>query len=116
MADVPVTTPRPASQAQAPPTTVRIANLHEEATEADLREICKQLGSIKRIFLARNREAPNRCRGYAFVTFRSNEHAAAAVRARKATSTNASLEIRLEPPRTRTCSILPQEAARRPET
>lgn len=48
--------------------TVRISNISRNTTEADLDELCKHFGSIRRIFLSRDRET-RESKGFAFVAF-----------------------------------------------
>lgn len=48
--------------------TVRISNISGGTTEADLDELCKGFGNIRRIFLSRDRETGD-SRGFAFVAF-----------------------------------------------
>eukprot|EP01138_Halocafeteria_seosinensis_P000942 gb/GECG01000965.1/.p1 GENE.gb/GECG01000965.1/~~gb/GECG01000965.1/.p1 ORF type:complete len:301 (+),score=55.93 gb/GECG01000965.1/:1-903(+) len=49
-------------------TTLRISNLSPEASEDDVRDLCKPFGSIQRIRIATDRET-GESRGYGFVTF-----------------------------------------------
>lgn len=55
--------------------TVRISNVSRSTEEADLDELCKPFGSIKRIFLSRDRET-GESKGFAFVAFQSSSDAA----------------------------------------
>lgn len=48
--------------------TVRISNVSRSTEEADLEELCKGFGSIRRIFLSRDRET-GESKGFAFVAF-----------------------------------------------
>lgn len=48
--------------------TVRISNVSRSTTEADLEELCKNFGPIKRIFLSRDRDT-GESKGFAFVAF-----------------------------------------------
>lgn len=50
--------------------TVRISNVSKGTTEADLEELCKVFGSIRRIFLSRDRET-GESKGFAFVAYHS---------------------------------------------
>ena len=49
-------------------TTLRVSNLSPEATEDDLRNLCRPFGSIQRTHIAKNHETQE-SRGYGFVTF-----------------------------------------------
>ena len=55
--------------------TVRISNVSRNTEEADLEELCKPFGSIRRIFLSRDRET-GESKGFAFVAFQSPSDAA----------------------------------------
>lgn len=55
--------------------TVRISNVSKGTTEADLEELCKVFGSIRRIFLSRDRET-GESKGFAFVAFHTVSDAA----------------------------------------
>lgn len=48
--------------------TVRISNVSRNTEEADLEELCKVFGNIRRIFLSRDRET-GESKGFAFVAF-----------------------------------------------
>ncbi len=48
--------------------TVRISNISSGTSEADLDELCKVFGNIRRIFLSRDRDT-GESRGFAFVAF-----------------------------------------------
>lgn len=48
--------------------TVRISNVSRTTTEADLDELCRGFGHIRRIFLSRDRET-GESKGFAFVAF-----------------------------------------------
>lgn len=48
--------------------TVRISNVSRSTEEADLEELCKVFGQIRRIFLSRDRET-GESKGFAFVAF-----------------------------------------------
>ena len=54
--------------------TLRVTNLSEDATEADVSELFKRFGHISRVFLARDRET-GFCKGFAFVSFTMREDA-----------------------------------------
>ncbi|KAL1916794.1 uncharacterized protein VTP21DRAFT_5498 [Calcarisporiella thermophila] len=57
--------------------TLRVTNLSEETTEADLYDLFRRFGQIGRVYLARDRET-NICKGFAFVSFVLREDAAKA--------------------------------------
>ncbi|KAI8617664.1 eukaryotic translation initiation factor 3 subunit G-domain-containing protein [Chytriomyces sp. MP71] len=48
--------------------TVRIANLSEETTEQDVRDLIARFGHTARVFVARDRDT-NMCKGFGYVTF-----------------------------------------------
>jgi len=54
--------------------TLRVTNLSEDVTEADVSELFKRFGHISRVFLARDRET-GACKGFAFVSFTMREDA-----------------------------------------
>ncbi|KAF9583441.1 translation initiation factor eIF3 subunit g [Lunasporangiospora selenospora] len=60
--------------------TLRVTNLSEDATEADVSELFKRFGHISRVFLARDRET-NVCKGFAFVSFTMRDDAERALEA-----------------------------------
>ncbi|KAG0224739.1 translation initiation factor eIF3 subunit g [Mortierella sp. GBA43] len=60
--------------------TLRVTNLSEDATEADVSDLFKRFGHISRVFLARDRET-NVCKGFAFVSFTMREDAQRALEA-----------------------------------
>lgn len=55
--------------------TVRISNVSRSTEEADLEELCKAFGPIRRIFLSRDRET-GESKGFAFVAFNNVADAA----------------------------------------
>lgn len=55
--------------------TVRISNVSRSTEEADLEELCKGFGPIRRIFLSRDRET-GESKGFAFVAFVNVQDAA----------------------------------------
>lgn len=55
--------------------TVRISNVSRNTEEADLEELCKVFGPIRRIFLSRDRDT-GESKGFAFVAFQEREAAA----------------------------------------
>lgn len=55
--------------------TVRITNLPENTRDDDLKELCKPFGPIQRCYLATDK-ATGLARGFAFVSFYRQEHAA----------------------------------------
>lgn len=58
--------------------TVRVTNLPEEATEADLQELFKPFGKVNRIFLAKDKNT-QASRGFAFVNFQNKDDAQRAI-------------------------------------
>lgn len=61
------------------PTSLRIFNLSDEATEHDLRRLFKPFGYIKRIKVVRD-QFTNKSRGFGFITFATHEQAQKALR------------------------------------
>ncbi|KAG0317693.1 translation initiation factor eIF3 subunit g [Dissophora globulifera] len=60
--------------------TLRVTNLSEDVTEADVSELFSRFGHMSRVFLARDRET-NICKGFAFVSFTMREDAQRALEA-----------------------------------
>jgi translation initiation factor 3 subunit G len=60
--------------------TIRVTNLSENTTEADLQELFHRFGRISRVYLAKNKETMQ-SRGFAFVTFVNQRDAARAMEA-----------------------------------
>lgn len=60
--------------------TIRVTNLSENTTEADLQELFHRFGRISRVYLAKNKETMQ-SRGFAFVTFVNQKDAARAMEA-----------------------------------
>lgn len=58
--------------------TLRVTNLSEDTTEADLQELFRRFGHTTRIYLARDR-VTNQSRGFAFVNFSNRSDAATAI-------------------------------------
>lgn len=58
--------------------TIRVTNLSENTTEADLQELFSHFGRVSRVYLAKNKETME-SRGFAFVTFVSQKDAAVAM-------------------------------------
>mmetsp|Transcript_3867 Transcript_3867/g.7917 ORF Transcript_3867/g.7917 Transcript_3867/m.7917 type:complete len:347 (+) Transcript_3867:64-1104(+) len=58
--------------------TIRVTNLSENTTEADLQELFSHFGRVSRVYLAKNKETME-SRGFAFVTFVNQKDAAAAM-------------------------------------
>ena len=54
--------------------TVRISNVSRNTSEADLEELCKVFGSIRRIFLSRDRDT-GESKGFAFVAYHNTSDA-----------------------------------------
>lgn len=59
-------------------TTIRVTNLSESTTEADLQELFKRYGRITRVYLAKDKETLQ-SRGFAFVSFVNQDDAARAM-------------------------------------
>jgi translation initiation factor 3 subunit G len=58
--------------------TIRVTNLSESTTEADLQDLFQRFGRISRIYLAKDKETMQ-SRGFAFVSFVSKDDAAQAM-------------------------------------
>lgn len=58
--------------------TIRVTNLSESTTEADLQELFQRYGRISRVYLAKDKETMQ-SRGFAFVSFVNKEDAAKAM-------------------------------------
>ncbi len=58
--------------------TIRVTNISEDTTEADLQELFQQFGRISRVYLAKDKETMQ-SRGFAFVSFVHREDAAKAM-------------------------------------
>jgi len=58
--------------------TIRVTNISEETTEADLQELFQPFGRISRVYLAKDKETMQ-SRGFAFVSFMSRDDAARAM-------------------------------------
>ena len=58
--------------------TIRVTNLSESTTEADLQDLFQRYGRISRVYLAKDKETMQ-SRGFAFVSFVSKEDAARAM-------------------------------------
>lgn len=59
-------------------TAIRISNLSEAMTEADLEELVKKIGPQSKMFLARDKNT-GLCKGFAYVHFKSRRDAATAI-------------------------------------
>ncbi|KAL1378082.1 hypothetical protein pipiens_015830 [Culex pipiens pipiens] len=59
-------------------TAIRISNLSETMTEADLEELVKKIGPHSKMFLARDKNT-GLCKGFAYVHFKSRRNAATAI-------------------------------------
>ena len=57
---------------------IRVSNLSENTTEADLQDLFKPFGHIARLFLSRDK-VTGQCKGYAFLNFYRKEDAAKAI-------------------------------------
>jgi translation initiation factor 3 subunit G len=60
------------------PNTIRISNLSEDTTDADVRALVNPFGSVSRVFVAMDRDYGG-CKGYAFVTFFERSRAEACI-------------------------------------
>jgi len=58
--------------------TIRVTNISEETTEADLQELFQPFGRISRVYLAKDKETMQ-SRGFAFVSFMNRDDAARAM-------------------------------------
>jgi translation initiation factor 3 subunit G len=58
--------------------TIRVTNISENTTEADLQELFQRFGRISRVYLAKDKETMV-SRGFAFVSFVHKEEAAVAM-------------------------------------
>jgi translation initiation factor 3 subunit G len=58
--------------------TIRVTNISENTTEADLQELFKPFGRISRVYLAKDKETLQ-SRGFAFVSFVNKDEAACAM-------------------------------------
>ncbi len=58
--------------------TVRVTNLSEDTSEADVQALFKRFGPTSRVFLARDRDT-GVCKGFAFINYLSREDAARAI-------------------------------------
>lgn len=59
--------------------SIRISNLSESTTDADLDELVKPFGHVQKIYLAKEKNT-NVCKGFAYVHYRSETEAAAAIK------------------------------------
>lgn len=59
-------------------TAIRISNLSESTTEADLEELVKPFGLIQKLYLAKDRQT-DRCKGFAYVHFKVRSDASRAI-------------------------------------
>lgn len=59
-------------------TAIRISNLSESTTDADLDELVKPFGAIQKQYLAKDRQT-NLCKGFAYVHFKYRAEAARAI-------------------------------------
>lgn len=59
-------------------TAIRISNLSESTTDADLEELVKPFGAIQKLYLAKEKNT-NTCKGFAYVHFKLRSEAAAAI-------------------------------------
>lgn len=59
-------------------TAIRISNLSESTTDADLEELVKPFGAIQKLYLAKEKPS-NVCKGFAYVHFKYRAEAAKAI-------------------------------------
>lgn len=59
-------------------TAIRISNLSESTTDADLDELVKPFGSVLKYYLAKDKQT-NLCKGFAYVHFKYKMEAAKAI-------------------------------------
>lgn len=59
-------------------TAIRISNLSESTTDADLEELVKQFGAIQKLYLAKEKNS-NTCKGFAYVHYKTRAEAARAI-------------------------------------
>lgn len=59
-------------------TAIRISNLSESTTDADLEDLVKPFGVIQKLFLAKEKQS-NVCKGFAYVHYRFRAEAAKAI-------------------------------------
>ena len=59
--------------------TIRIANISDNVTDQDIRQLCSCIGQVSRVYLAKDMDT-GRSRGFAFVTFMSMADAERAVK------------------------------------
>lgn len=58
--------------------TVRVSNIYEEASDYDIRSIFQNIGAVKNVHLARDRET-GETKGFAYVSFYEKKHAEEAI-------------------------------------
>lgn len=58
--------------------TIRLTNLSDIVTDADIRDLCSRIGPVARAYMAKD-QVTGRCRGFAYVTFHSYADAEKAV-------------------------------------
>lgn len=58
--------------------TVRVSNIFEEATDYDIRPMFSNIGNVKNVHLARDRET-GESKGYAYVSFYDKKDAETAI-------------------------------------
>ncbi|XP_001606872.1 eukaryotic translation initiation factor 3 subunit G [Nasonia vitripennis] len=59
-------------------TAIRISNLSESTTDADLEELVKPFGAVQKIYLAKE-PGTNDCKGFAYIHYRTRSEAAKAI-------------------------------------
>ena len=58
---------------------LRLSNLSDITTDADIRNLCSRLGNVTRVYVAKEHKT-NKCRGFAYVTFELKEDAEKALK------------------------------------
>lgn len=59
--------------------SIRISNLSESTTDQDLEDLVRPFGHVQKIYLAKEKNT-NMCKGFAYVHYRSEAEAAAAIK------------------------------------
>lgn len=59
--------------------SIRISNLSESTTDQDLEDLVRPFGHVQKIYLAKEKNT-NVCKGFAYVHYRSEAEAAAAIK------------------------------------
>lgn len=59
-------------------TAIRISNLSESTTDADLEDLVKPFGTVQKLYLAKEKNT-NVCKGFAYVHYKLRQEAANAI-------------------------------------